>query len=183
MNEVILYYINMENGMLEAAIIVIFPMCMALGAMTDLISMTIPNRISILLAASFCVIAPLTGMDFITFGWHLVAGVCVFAGCFALFAINAMGGGDVKILAASSLWFGFGAPLVAYLSFVGIFGAILTIIILLLRSKSDLLMLTRIPMPVYVYKSSTGVPYGIAIGIAALMAFPNTAIFTFALGA
>lgn len=169
--------------MLEAAIIVIFPMCMALGAMTDLISMTIPNRISILLAASFCIIAPLTGMDFVTFGWHLIAGICVFAGCFALFAINAMGGGDAKILAASSLWFGFETQLVEYLSFVGVFGAALTILVLLLRANSNALMLTRIPMPVYVYKSSAGVPYGIAIGIAALMAFPNTALFTFAIGA
>lgn len=95
--------------MLEAAIIVVFPMCMALGAMTDLISMTIPNRVSLLLAGTFLVIAPLTGMDLTTFGWHLLAGACVFAVCFLLFAIRAMGGGDAKILASS--YFGSGLVL------------------------------------------------------------------------
>lgn len=168
--------------MLEAAIVVIFPMCMALGAMTDLISMTIPNRVSILLAGSFFVIALLTGMDISTFGWHVLAGASVFAVCFLLFAVNVMGGGDAKILASSSLWFGFGTELIQYLIFVGYFGAILTVIVLVLRAYSNTLMSTGIPMPLYVYKSSAGVPYGIAIGIAALVTFPNTALFSYALG-
>lgn len=172
----------MEKDMLEAAIVVIFPMCMALGAMTDLISMKIPNRVSILLAGSFLVIAPLTGMDLTTFGWHLVAGASVFAVCFVLFAIRAMGGGDAKILASSALWFGFGAELLEYITYVGYFGAILTILVLVLRANSNALMSTKIPMPLYVYNSSAGVPYGIAIGIAALIAYPNTALFSFALG-
>ena len=168
--------------MLEAAIIVIFPMCMALGAMTDLISMTIPNRVSLLLAGTFLVVAPLTGMDIATFGWHLLAGASVFAVCFALFAVRAMGGGDAKILASSALWFGFGAELVGYITYVGYFGAILTILVIIMRANSNILMSTKIPMPLYVYDSSAGVPYGIAIGIAALITFPKTALFAFALG-
>lgn len=168
--------------MLEAAIVVIFPMCMALGAMTDLISMTIPNRVSILLTGSFFAIALLIGMDMTTLGWHILAGACVFVVCFGLFAINAMGGGDAKILASSALWFGFGTELVEYLTYVGYFGAILTILVLVLRANSNVLMSSRIPMPLYVYNSSAGVPYGIAIGIAALIAFPNTALFAYALG-
>jgi prepilin peptidase CpaA len=172
----------MEYHMIEAAILVIFPMCMALGAMTDLISMTIPNRVSVLLVASFCVIAPLTGMDFTTIGWHFAAAACVFAAGFLLFAINAMGGGDAKILAASSLWYGFGPDLVGYLAYVGFAGAILTILIIVTRANANTLLATRIPMPNYFYKPSLGVPYGVAIGFGALITYPETAIFAYIIG-
>lgn len=168
--------------MLEASILVIFPMCLALGAMTDLISMTIPNRVSVLLAASFCIIAPLTGMDMAIFGWHFIAAGCVFGFCLFSFAINAMGGGDAKILSASALWYGFSPDLIEYLVYVAVFGAGLTFLVLILRANSNLLMATRIPMPLYVYNSTAGVPYGIAIGTAALITFPNTALFAYALG-
>lgn len=168
--------------MLEAAILVIFPMCLALGAMTDLISMTIPNRVSILLAASFCIIAPLTGMDMSVFGWHFIAAGCVFVFCFISFAFNAMGGGDAKILSASALWYGFSPDLILYLIYIAVFGAGLTFLVLMLRANSNMLLATRIPMPLYVYNATAGVPYGVAIGIAALITFPDTALFTYALG-
>ena len=38
--------------MLEAAILVIFPFCMAFAAISDLLSMTIANRVSLLLVGS-----------------------------------------------------------------------------------------------------------------------------------
>mgnify|MGYP003655477145 FL=1 len=66
--------------MVEAAIFVIFPLCVAMAAFCDFISMKIPNRISVILAASFFVIAPFSGMDLVTFVWSVAAALSVFAG-------------------------------------------------------------------------------------------------------
>ena len=49
--------------MLEALIFVVFPFCMAFAAVSDMLSMTIAKRVSVLLVAVFAIVAPLTGMD------------------------------------------------------------------------------------------------------------------------
>ena len=74
--------------MLEAAIFVIFPFCMVFAAISDMLSMTIANRVSLLLAGSFLVIAPLTGMDWSVYGMHIAAGALVLTVTFGLFAID-----------------------------------------------------------------------------------------------
>ncbi len=54
--------------MLIAAILIVFPFAMANAAVSDMLSMTIANRISIILVASFLVLAPLTGMPLFQIG-------------------------------------------------------------------------------------------------------------------
>ncbi|MBU2484920.1 MAG: prepilin peptidase, partial [Alphaproteobacteria bacterium] len=93
--------------MVEASIFVILPLCLAMAAFTDILTMKIPNRVSVVLALSFFAVAPFSGMDLVTFGWSVAAALAVFSGCFALFALNVMGGGDAKILSAAALWYGF----------------------------------------------------------------------------
>ena len=93
----------MEMVMIPAAIMVIFPLCMAMAACSDLLTMTIPNRLSVVLIASFVAIAPFTGLSMHDLVMHLGAGAAVFAACFVLFAFNIMGGGDAKILTASAI--------------------------------------------------------------------------------
>ncbi len=89
--------------MLEALIFVVFPFCMVFAAVSDLLSMTIANRVSLVLVATFAVVAPLTGMDWTTYGWHFAAGLTVLIAGFGLFAMGAMGGGDAKLMAATAL--------------------------------------------------------------------------------
>ncbi|MBC7281734.1 prepilin peptidase [Hoeflea sp.] len=167
--------------MIEAAIFVIFPLCMAMAAFCDIISMKIPNRVSVILAASFFVIAPFSGMDLATFGWSLVAASTVFAGCFALFAFNVMGGGDAKILSAAALWYGFNIDLVALLGFTGIYGGLLALVVLMIRANQNVLLISPIPIPMHFFKDRAGIPYGVAIGAAAFSTYPDTEIFTRAL--
>ena len=66
--------------MLEALIFVVFPFCMVFAAVSDMLSMTIANRVSIMLVATFAVVAPLTGMDWATYGWHFAAAGLVLVG-------------------------------------------------------------------------------------------------------
>lgn len=133
--------------MVVAAIFLILPLCLAFAALNDLFSMTIPNRISFILLLSFVVVAPLSGMDWQSFAMSFVAAAIVFFGCFALFAANVMGGGDAKLLTAAAVWFGFNTALAEFLLAVTLIGGVLTLGILLLRSRSQEIMAIGIPIP------------------------------------
>ena len=156
--------------MLNAAIMVIFPLCMIYAAASDLLTMTIPNRISVVLIAAFLVIAPLGGVGLHEFGLHVLAAAIVFAACFALFAVNVMGGGDAKLLTAAALWYGYNASLVAFLASTALMGGLLTVVILILRWQSTLLLAARIPLPQTLLHAKK-VPYGIAIAAGGLLTF------------
>ncbi len=162
--------------MLEAAIFVIFPFCMAFAAISDMLSMTIANRVSLILIAAFAVVAPLTGMDWATYGWHFAAAGLVLGATFVLFAIGGMGGGDAKLLAATAVWMGFG---IRARPVSGLHG--------LHRRRADRRD-PRLPQvaAVAVYRRATcscaispiqtvGIPYGIALGIGGLLAYPELA--------
>lgn len=167
--------------MVEAAIFVILPLCLAIAAFSDILTMKIPNRVSIVLALSFFAVAPFSGMDLVTFGWSVLAATIVFAGCFALFAVNVMGGGDAKVLSAAALWYGFNNDLVAFLALTGIFGGGLAVIILFIRANQNTLLVSPIPIPMHFFKARAGIPYGVAIGAAGFSTFPDSPIFVQAL--
>jgi prepilin peptidase CpaA len=167
--------------MIVAAIFVLFPFCMAYAAISDVLSMTIANRVSLLLVVAFMLLAPLSGMPWQDYAWHLGAGLAVLAVTFTLFAIGGMGGGDAKLLAATAVWMGFGPVLVEYMVYSAVFGGFLTIFILLYR---------RSPLSVFTGHNlflrnladrDVGVPYGIALGLGGLAAYPGTQLAQWAL--
>jgi prepilin peptidase CpaA len=168
--------------MIEAAILVIFPFCMVHAALSDAVSMTIANRLSLLLAGSFIVLAPLTGMDWATFGWHLAAGALVLSVTFTVFAIGGMGGGDAKLLAATALWMGFGFPLLKYLVYGAMLGGLLTLAILAFRGSPVSWYAGRNMFLKHFADEKAGVPYGVALGLAGLLVFPETALMVWVMG-
>lgn len=168
--------------MTEAAIFVVFPLCLAFAAFSDFFTMTIPNRVSVILLGAFVLVAPLAGLDLTTIAMHLAAGLAVFSVCFTLFAFNVMGGGDAKLLTASAVWFGLTFSLVEYLVYVSFVGGVLTLIILSLRSHTNVILASGLPIPDHLM-SAKKVPYGIAIGIAAFLAYPQSPLMLAALNA
>jgi prepilin peptidase CpaA len=164
-----------EFTMVAAAIFLILPLCLALAAFTDLFTMTIPNRIPVILLGSFLVIAPFTGMEWSAIGLSLVAGFAVLSVCFTLFAFNVMGGGDAKLLTAAAVWFGFNQSLLFFLVTVGYLGGALTLVILLLRWQSNSVLAAALPIPNSLLMAKK-VPYGIAIGAAGLLTFGEAPI-------
>lgn len=167
--------------MIVAAIFVIFPLCLAIAAFSDLFTMTIPNRVSAILLATFVIVAPFAGLPLPQIGLHLLAGVVVFGFCFALFAVNVMGGGDAKLLTASAVWFGLDPSLFAYLVYVSMFGGALTLAILVLRKQESMLMATGLPLPQLLFTAKK-IPYGIAIGLGGFFAYPSSPLMLAALG-
>jgi prepilin peptidase CpaA len=167
--------------MLEALILVVFPFCMLFAAVSDLLSMTIANRVSVILVAAFAVIAPLTGMDWATYGWHFAGAGTVLAFTFLMFAIGGMGGGDAKLMAATSLWMGFNFNLIAYLVASTFIGGLLTLFILSYR-KSPLADLTGGNMFLRHFADpAVGVPYGVALGIGGLVTYPDSPLMLWAI--
>jgi prepilin peptidase CpaA len=159
--------------MIVAAIFVIVPLCLAVAALSDLFTMTIPNRASLIIAVSFILIAPFTGMPLQAIGLHILAGLIVFCVCFTLFAINVMGGGDAKLLAATAIWFGLDHPLLLFLTYVGLVGGVATLLILVVRTQSDMITAVGLRVPKSILYAKK-IPYGIAIAIGGFMAFPSS---------
>lgn len=159
----------------------VFPFAMAYAAASDLVSMTISNRLCLLLVGSFALCAALLGLSLPEIGWHLAAGGLVLVIAFGLFAAGWIGGGDAKLAAATALWFGFD-QLMPYLTIAGIFGGLLTMIILLLRSRPLPALVEKWPWLRRLHAANEGVPYGIALAFAALLILPETAIWHAAIG-
>jgi prepilin peptidase CpaA len=167
--------------MLLASIFVIFPFCMLYAAVSDMLSMTIANRVSVLLIVSFAVIAPMTGMDWATYGWHFAAGGIVLAVTFGMFAIGGMGGGDAKLMTATAVWLGFNMTLLQYLVFGAMLGGLLTLLIVVFRNSPISVYSANNAFLRHFADQKAGIPYGVALGIAGLIVFPQTELFRWAL--
>lgn len=164
--------------MIEAAILVIFPMLVAFGGASDLLTMTIQNRVSILLISGFAILAIATGLPLTDWGTHALGLLVVFPVCFTFFAAGWMGGGDVKFISAIALWIGFTPELVHFVVLVAIYGMFLTLGLLSMRQIAVLPgALAQQQWLVKLHDQKSGIPYGITIAIAGLQVYPTTVWF------
>jgi len=171
----------MTAAILLPAILVFFPAAMALAASMDLITMTIPNRICASVAIGYFVVAVAVGVPASVMLIHLSCGAAVLAAMFAMFTLGWLGGGDAKLAAATSLWFGWGM-MFDYGARVALYGGALTIVILLGRRQALPLWLSRHAWIARLHDSKTGVPYGVALAAAGMMFYPHTEIWRAAAG-
>jgi prepilin peptidase CpaA len=153
--------------------LVLFPALMAFAASSDLLTMTISNRLSLALAGGFFVLALVTGMSLHAFGMHLAAAAVVLVAAFGFFTRGWIGGGDAKLAAATALWFGFDY-LLDYLIYASLFGGALTLAILQFRKLPLPAVLARQGWILRLHETEGGVPYGIALAAAALAVYPKT---------
>lgn len=162
--------------MIEYPLLLVFPAAMAFAAAFDLLTMTIPNKISLALVAAFLVVAPLTGLSWASIGLHAATGAAVLVAGFLMFTRGYLGGGDAKLLAASALWLGYDS-LPQFLVMTGLLGGLLSVVVLALRRVPD----SYVPGPTWLvrlHSKDSGVPYGLAIGGAALLLYPQTHWFS-----
>ena len=165
-------------------VLVVLPALLVAAAVYDLTSYTIPNTIpgAMILLFVPCVVlmlfsgAPMSWSDA---GLHLLAGAIGLLAGMALFAMGWVGGGDAKLFAAALLWLGWDG-LFDYAIAASILGGALTLALILLR---------QIPLPVFMVKQpwlarlsdpKAGVPYGVALALAALLVLPETELFELA---
>ena len=165
--------------MITLSLLILFPALMAYAAASDLLTMTIPNKLSLGLFAGFIVLAFFGNLTLEALTLHVAAGAVVLAVGFVFFARGWVGGGDVKLAAVTSLWLGFG-NLVDYLFIASLGGGLLTLAVLVARSA---------PLPVFALgwrwleriRMARKVPYGIALAASALIVYPRCEIWAAAL--
>ena len=168
--------------MLEAAVMVFFPIIMAFAACSDLFTMTISNRASIALVAGFPPLALVLGIPLETVLWHLSCGGGILVLTFSMFCMGWVGGGDAKLAAATAVWLGW-QNIFEYGLIAAIFGGVLTLGLLAVRRWPLPIFLMRMPWIARLHDEKSGIPYGIALAAAGLVLYPHTLVWLRAAGA
>jgi len=163
---------------LQTLLLFVFPALVVIGAMRDAVSFTIPNWISVALAAAFLPAALLMGAEPAQIGLACLIGLGALVAGMGMFAVGWIGGGDAKLFAAAGLWMGLGG-LLPYLLVTALAGGALAVGLLALRSVWLRPIAAR--GPGWFGRLATpgeNVPYGIAIAFGALAAFPESLLTT-----
>ena len=91
-----------------------------------------------------------------------------------MFALGLFGGGDAKLMAAISLWFGWGDVLPFILA-TTIFGAIIGLFIILSQNVVPVRVRTS-ELGMRLFQGGKDMPYGLALAAGALFVWPNSQI-------
>ena len=147
--------------MLDLLTLFIFPFLMAYAGASDLFTMTISNRISLALVASFIAFALIIGFPLENIGWHLTCGLAMLVITFILFSLG---------------WIGW-VNILDYNLLASMIGGLITIAFIYIRKS---------PLPEWagsrdwiarLYNADNGVPYGLALAASGLIVFPQTDIW------
>jgi len=159
-------------------IFAIFMLGMFTAAYRDALTMTIPNWVSVMILLSFFVVIPFVWEDWATFGTHIAVGVTVFLFGFVLFAMGWLGGGDAKLMAATSFWWQW-PDLLLYTVYTTVAGGVIAVFILWGRKFVPSQVLSREWLHRLV-KDETRMPYGLALAFGAIATLPQSEIFRLA---
>jgi prepilin peptidase CpaA len=158
---------------IDIAKLTLFPAIMAFAASSDLLTMTISNRLSLILIGGFFALACAGGMPGTEILSHMGAAGVVLAASFVFFTRGWIGGGDAKLAATTALWIGFD-HLLPYLVYASLFGGVLTLALVQFRLLPLPQALAGQEWLARLHRKDTGVPYGIALAAAALAVYPET---------
>lgn len=163
--------------MLEIFVAVILPGLICVAAVSDLMTLTIPNRLVLLVVAAFLVAAPLAGLALADIGLHLAAAAIVLAIGLICFIPGWIGGGDAKLAAALALWLGFDW-LLPWFCLFAFYGGALTVAIIYYRRSPIPARARTLPWLARLHDDKAGVPYGVALAAGALLLLPDTSWFS-----
>jgi prepilin peptidase CpaA len=162
--------------MFEAAVLIVLPGAVAFAAAMDLLTMKIPNRISVLMVLAFFPLALLAGLDAWAIADHVAAGALMLLLGFLLFIPGWFGGGDAKLMAAIGLWIG-AENLMAYSLWVALSGGLIAAAIFSVRSIPLPRVLLGEAWALRLHRHDSGIPYGLALAAGALLVYPHTVWF------
>lgn len=162
--------------LLQTLSLIAFPALLIVAALKDATSFTIPNWISLAAVAAFFPAALAAGVSLESVGLSLAVGAAALVAGMGMFAAGWIGGGDAKLFAAAGLWLGW--PAVSpFLLVTALAGGAMAVILLNLRGDW---LRARLPAgPAWVERlrqPGENVPYGVAIAIGALFAFPQSTL-------
>ncbi|CAN5403333.1 prepilin peptidase [soil metagenome] len=155
----------------------ILPCLVIAAGLRDLTTMTIPNWISGLLILGFFPAALAVGLSPMAVALHVgVAAVALVIGM-GLFAMRVVGGGDAKLMAATCLWLGV-AGSGMFVLWTGVAGGGFCLMLILARSQLRPYVAGAPQWVGALLEPKGDIPYGVAIAVGALMAFPSSGLLT-----
>lgn len=150
-----------------------FPALMIIGALRDVTTMTIPNKISLALLALFFPTALAVGLEWSVAAMHVGVGFGALLVGMLIFALRWVGGGDAKLLAAACLWLG--APAIPhFLLWTAVAGGAFSILLIQARTFGQPYAVRAPRWVGRLLEPKGDIPYGVAICIGALAAFPRS---------
>jgi prepilin peptidase CpaA len=163
--------------MFETATLLAFPLLMLFAAFSDLLTMTIPNRVSLILIGAYFMAALYLRLPMESIAWHMSCAVAMLLLCLLLFHLGWIGGGDAKLAASTALWLGW-SHLMDYGIVASLVGGVLTLIIIELRRRDLPQKLLSLKFLARLADRGEGVPYGVALAIAGLVVYPQTLVWS-----
>jgi prepilin peptidase CpaA len=163
------------SAVIQTCLVSLLPILAILAALSDLTSYTIPNWISLALAGAFALLAVTVRLPLPVVGIHVATGLAALLAGMGLFALGWIGGGDAKLLSACCLWFGWpGAR--EFLLDTALAGGAFAFLLIVARGQ---LLRPFLPLQAggWIGRLTTPgepAPYGVAIAVGALIAFPSS---------
>ncbi len=145
------------------ALTAVFAGAMVVTILWDLARFEIPDTVSVVLIVTGLVAIVASGQGWAGIASHGLGALAAFGFGVLMFALGQWGGGDVKFMAATSLWLGW-PTLIVYCVVVSLAGGVLAVVVLIFR---------RLPLPrswagrpwlARLHGSDQGLPYGVALG-------------------
>ncbi len=154
-----------------------FLLAVTCAMISDLRTLRINNWISVSIFVAFLPAAIAEGVGFQAIVINYTAGIVLLIGGAVLFARRMIGGGDVKLLAAVGVWIGW-EYLIPYIILTALLGGVLAVaVVALKRIPWYPSFLPAIPWLEDDPKAEQNIPYGSAIGLAAILLFPTSIVF------
>lgn len=153
------------------ALLVIMPALTIVAGLRDLTTMIIPNWISAAIVVGFFPAALAVGLPWMEMLTHFgVAFVALLVGM-AMFALRWIGGGDAKLMAATTLWLGLMSSLY-FVLWTALFGGLFALALILSRKHAQPFLAWAPRWLARLMEPKGDIPYGVAIAIGALVAYP-----------
>jgi prepilin peptidase CpaA len=156
----------------------LLPVLLIIAGASDVLSLRIPNWLTLLTAISFFPMSLATGMPLAEFEMHLLVGAALFLCGFLFFQLGLFGGGDAKLMAAAGLWFGT-AQTMPFLFITAMSGGLLAVIVgtwSIITMHWDIhasdVKLGSIGKRILGLKPN--VPYGLAFAVGGIIAFRDS---------
>lgn len=157
----------------ELLLVALFPVLMIAAGASDVLALRISNRLVIGIAAAAFPAAWIAGMPLPLFGMHMAVAAGLLAAGYGLFSFGLVGGGDAKLLAAAGLWFG-GAGLMQFFIMTAMAGGALALALMAWSNFRIHAEILKAPVLGRFGIITPPIPYGFALAIGAVAAYPES---------
>ncbi|MEY4696172.1 MAG: hypothetical protein RIT14_600 [Pseudomonadota bacterium] len=153
--------------------VALFSAAMIYAALRDVLTLSIPDGLILMLVAGWLLLAPAAGLTAQAMALSLGAAAMVFFATVAVHALGWTGGSSMRLATAATLWLG-GEQAGPFLATTLLIGGLAGLVLYTLRSVSLPGRLAGQAWLVRLQSGPAGVPHALAIGLAALLTLPAT---------